>query len=133
MKEIWKQIPGYEKYEASDLGRIRSFKFKRIIKTDASQNGYERVIYGKEGTTYHPSISRLVLLAFVGSPLEGREASHLNNIRIDNKLCNLRWETSVENILRKTINNGKRLNLTDEEKVRIKNLFKQLGESIIFK
>lgn len=33
--EYWKPIPGYEEYEVSNLGRVRSLKFgkMRILKT----------------------------------------------------------------------------------------------------
>ena len=49
--EIWKPIPGYEGYEASTLGRIRSLKYGkiRILKPFKTKKGYLRVNLWKDG------------------------------------------------------------------------------------
>ena len=45
MKEVWKDIPGYEGlYQASTLGRIKSVNYSRkILKINLQPNGYEAV------------------------------------------------------------------------------------------
>ena len=128
-KEIWKQIPEYEKYEVSNFGRVRSTHsgFRRIIKNFANGNsGYLQINLSKNDPHGKRYIAELVLTVFVGERPEGREASHLNNIKTDNKLSNLAWETRTENLLRMAIKNAKELNFTKKEKINIKELYKQL-------
>ena len=50
MKEIWKDIPGYEgRYKASNLGRIKSMNYlghegnEQILKPNITNLGYNRV------------------------------------------------------------------------------------------
>jgi hypothetical protein len=45
----------------------------------------------------YSQVSRLVLMAFVGSPETGAEASHLDGNPLNNALGNLAWETRQEN------------------------------------
>ena len=36
-------------------------------------------------------------MAFIGMPPEGKECDHINRVRDDNRLENLRWVTKIEN------------------------------------
>jgi hypothetical protein len=45
------------------------------------------------------TVHQLVLEAFVGPKPEGQEACHENGNRMDNRLCNLRWDTKSSNQL----------------------------------
>lgn len=104
--ETWKPVVGYEgHYEVSDLGRVRSLdriivtksgvKKRRkgqLIRAIVQKHGYTAV--GINGTK---TIHRLVLEAFNGPCPEGMEACHENGIRSDNRLINLRWDTSSSN------------------------------------
>lgn len=98
MKQIWKQIPKYKKFEISTLGKIRSFKAKKVLRTQISKNGYETIcLYGENYKIARLHVASLVLKTFIGSR-NGKEASHLNNVKTDNRLRNLIWETHEENI-----------------------------------
>jgi len=108
MKEIWKDIPGWEGlYQASNNGRIRSKKRKssvikriyggKIIKPVKARNGYMIVNLTGKGTRYQMLVHRAVLTAFYGIPEEGLEACHNNGDRTENKLENLRWDTRKNN------------------------------------
>lgn len=60
--------------------------------------GYRRVnLYLEDGTCRLMSVARLVLIAFVGMPDKGYEAAHLNGIRTDDRLLNLKWCSRLEN------------------------------------
>lgn len=56
---------------------------------------------GEQRTHY---VHRLVLEAFVGPCSPGQEACHANDIGWDNRLDNLRWDTSLANSLDAVIN-----------------------------
>jgi hypothetical protein len=76
-------------------------KWKRLHgKSPANHRGY--VLMSLSGKTKEEDIYRfahhLVLLAFVGQPLNGNmEACHNNGTRTDNRLENLRWDTPTGN------------------------------------
>lgn len=103
MTEIWKDIPGYSgKYQASNLGRIKSFnsnntnKAERILKPRKKQSGrFQVVLYnnGKKDFFVH----RLILLSFRGECPSGMEAMHLDDDPSNNNINNLKWGTKSEN------------------------------------
>ena len=100
-KEIWKDIPGYEdQYQASNLGRIRSFKRNkvRILKPGRDGNGYCIVKLCLNKVVKSARVHRLVWEAFNGSIPEGMQINHLNEIKTDNRLENLSLCTAKENI-----------------------------------
>lgn len=71
-KEIWKDIPGYEPYQVSNLGRVRNNKELKTnrdatkrgkpLKTRLNRNGYEELKIRKDGKQIHMLVHRLVAL-----------------------------------------------------------------------
>lgn len=111
--EIWKSIPGFEGYyEVSNQGRVRSLdrkvernnhspmmiRGKVHVQQYRPDTGYYSVKLSQHGRKRNYYIHRLVLMAFVGLPEEGQEACHQNDIRTDNRLANLRWDSHLENV-----------------------------------
>jgi len=100
---MWKDIPDYTGlYQASTLGQIKSLiKYngtnQRILKLKIRKNGYLQVILCKDGIHKHYLVHKLILETFVGPCPPGMETRHLNGIRIDNKLINLKYGTRSEN------------------------------------
>jgi hypothetical protein len=108
-QEKWRPVPGYEgMYEVSDLGQVRSLdrvivnnihggmwvRPGRILKPWMHSRGYPWVtLAGQKKFAIH----RLVLLAFVGPIPKGMIVRHLNDIKTDNRLVNLRYGTHLEN------------------------------------
>ena len=117
LNEIWKDIPGYVgKYQASNLGRIKSLERKaRSVHWYSGKEFYrtvpERILRpGRYCKTGHLSVvlghgeagkpvHQLVMKAFCGEPPPGMEVLHINGNPTDNRLCNLRYGTRRENIL----------------------------------
>lgn len=102
-KEIWKPIVGFEKfYEVSNMGHVRKLTDERqrkkgYILKGSDTKGYVKVAFCRNGMAKVSGVHRLVLEAFVGSCSKGMEASHLNDIKTDNRLKNLAWMTRSEN------------------------------------
>ena len=112
MKEIWKPINGYEGfYEISSLGRVRSLyrkvkcgKCHITIKEHllnpqiCNTNGYYMVMLSKEGVSRRFLIHRLIAEAFIPNTANKPFIDHINGIRTDNRIENLRWCTNRENL-----------------------------------
>ncbi len=98
MHGIWRPAAGYEGlYEVSDHGFVRSAKTGAL---KAPQQGeYRRlsVLLWKQGKARMVKIHRLVLLTFVGEPPPGWECCHNDGDASNNKLSNLRWDTTQNN------------------------------------
>lgn len=111
MTETWKPIPGYDGFEASDAGNVRSVdRFiglrpltGKVLAQRKSNRGYQLVDVNGKTFTVH----RLVLLSHIGPAPDGSVARHLNDNPQDNRLVNLVWGTQSENEQDK-IRNGSR-------------------------
>lgn len=111
-QEQWRPVPGYEGlYEVSDLGRVRGLdrlvrrgnktmhiRGRMLVPDFRKNTGYYAHKLCKDGTKTLFYVHRMVLMAFRGMPEPGQEACHGNDIRTDNRLANLRWDTHHANI-----------------------------------
>lgn len=98
MEEIWNEVPGFPKYQVSNFGRVMSLNSSKpkIMKPVYNQDGYLMINLTQLGVKYNKMVHRLVLWAFEGHP-KGRQCDHINRVRDDNRLENLRWATRKEN------------------------------------
>lgn len=101
--EIWKHVVGYKGlYEVSNMGRVRrcydSWRCPSRIAGKVNSHGYTRVNLFKNKIRRVPEVAHLVLRAFIGPRSKGKQSSHLNDIKTDNRLENLRWMTPGENM-----------------------------------
>ena len=101
MQEIWKEIPGYEGlYQASNLGRIRSFKYNkvRVLKQGKIKDGYYMVNLYRNNVKKNSLVHRLVWLAFNGAIPEGLQINHRDEDKANNALLNLELVTPSQNM-----------------------------------
>ncbi len=98
MTEEWKDIPEYDLYQASNQGRIRNRKSKRIISSVPKGNGYVHVTIRNNGKYTCPSVHKLVALAFLPNDEKKPTVNHKDKNRSNNNVENLEWATHSEQV-----------------------------------
>ena len=100
MKEVWKDIQGYEgRYQVSNAGRVRSLQYKGrkrvlILKPIQKTTGYYVVSLSNRQIHIH----RLVAEAFIPNPFHLPVVDHINTNKADNTVENLRWCSIKDNV-----------------------------------
>jgi hypothetical protein len=111
MKEIWKDIEGYEGiYQVSDQGRVKSLRRivrcggapfqvrERILKPHGnSKSGHLSVNLSYEGQQKTNRVHTLLATAFLGPCPKGKEVRHGPNGVSDNSVSNICYGTRSDN------------------------------------
>lgn len=97
--EIWKEIPGYPKYEVSNLGSIRRKVSEKNIKPYPGLRGYLTVLLYNSKKKKRFYSHRLVAIAFLENPLNLPQVNHKDGNKHNNKVSNLEWVTPGGNNL----------------------------------
>ena len=90
--EEWKPIPGFERYEVSSYGRLRSLRLNKILNPWAKHKGYiETQLINNDGKYIHIRVHQIVALAFLGQCPPGHCIHHKNGEKHDNCYNNLEY------------------------------------------
>jgi predicted XRE-type DNA-binding protein len=111
----YKELKEYPGYRVGSDGTVWSYKFKSGTKTQRwkelkpwnaqgknNSQPYKMIGLNVAGVRKYRTVHQLVLEAFVGGRPKGMVACHNNDIGIDNRLENLRWDTVKNNIKDRT-------------------------------
>lgn len=136
IQEIWKEIPGYEgHYQASNFGRIRSFKRNkvRVLKYGRYRDEYCIVNLYLNNVAKSLNVHRLVWSAFNGAIPEGLQINHKDEDKANNALLNLELVTPSQNNNYGTRNKriSKRIQMLDKNNNTLKT-FNSLKEAAQF-
>lgn len=106
----WKNIHGFEGYQISNTGLVKStqrvIKHKhsgtktipeRIIKHYISTTGYRTVKLYKKNKGTHFKVHRLIADHFISNPNNKKTINHNDGNKLNNELSNLSWMTYKEN------------------------------------
>lgn len=121
MNEIWKDVEGFNGYQVSNIGNVRSLdrfvlskdgklipKHGRVLQPIIDVDGYRRVhITNDDGKRKIVKISRLVAKAFIPNPNDYPVVNHKDLDRTNDKCDNLEWCTVYYNNTYNNINHIK--------------------------
>lgn len=119
-EEIWKDIPKYEGYQASNLGRIRTHNKKTYTKKHGQRNWNDRILHFKPSTNSRQKtkqgmgyrvdlwkngkpktllVARLVATTFLEDLIDTKmTVNHKDGNRLNNRVENLEWLSLSDNI-----------------------------------
>ena len=97
MQKIWKQIPGWAKYEVSSFGDVRNAKSGRNLRQQTDKDGYKRVTLCSPARIWKCFVHGLVANAFVGVRPIGMQVRHIDGSRDNNTPANLVYGTAKDN------------------------------------
>lgn len=111
MEEIWKPVKGYDAYEVSNMGRVRSlYKYKFIkgkyrkiekvhyLKGADNGHGYKYVTVCDSGKHKRLYVHRMVADAFLANPNNLPQINHKDENKANNNVANLEWCDSQYNM-----------------------------------
>ena len=103
MKEIWKNVVGYERlYEVSNLGRVKRIE-REITRKDgveinvkeciikSHEDDYEKVMLHKKKKKSFLLVHRLVADSFLENINNYKYVTHLDGNNMNNALSNIEW------------------------------------------
>lgn len=109
-KEIWKAIPGYQGYEVSNNGIVRTFNKvthsalgtrhwkNRVLKQKSDRDGYKRVSLWSDGHEKDWLVHRLVAKVFLDE-IDGLDiVNHIDCDTSNNNVDNLEWTNYAGNL-----------------------------------
>jgi hypothetical protein len=100
--EVWKDIGNCDGFRISNIGRV--MENGKILLPVLDKHGYRIVSIRRNGKTRrYERVHRLVATAFIANPNNKPEVDHINTIKTDNRVSNLRWVTHYENMFENEI------------------------------
>ena len=87
------EIVGFPNYLIYPDGRVFGKKRKRFLKPQRYAMGYDIVNLYKDNKGKTHTIHRLIAEHYIPNPNNYRCVDHINRIRTDNRIDNLRWAT----------------------------------------
>tara|TARA_R110002153_G_C12950086_1_gene458530 strand:+ start:54 stop:524 length:471 start_codon:yes stop_codon:yes gene_type:complete len=90
------EIQGYENYLIYTDGRVYNRKFNRFLKLRDTR-GYKRVVLYNDNKSRSLQVHRLVAIHYISNPHNKPQVDHINRVKDDNRVENLRWVSPLEN------------------------------------
>ena len=100
ISEVWKPIEGFDGYQISNLGNVKSYRtgVELIMRLSKDDDGYMVVTLAcGKGRRKNMKVHRLVAMAFIPNPEEKPHINHIDYNRSNNHVENLEWVTPKEN------------------------------------
>jgi len=97
MENGFVDVKGYEElYKMNIMGDVWSVKRGKCLKTVVNR-GYKRICLCKDGIRKNKLIHRLIMLHFIPNPHNLPCIDHINRVKYDNRIENLKWSSHSDN------------------------------------
>ena len=103
--EIWWDIDGFDGYQVSNLGNVRSLNYNgtgnvQLLKPSLSgpNRGYKSISMQVADKVIRRNVHRLVAKAFIPNPNDLSEINHIDEDGTNNKVNNLEWCNRIYNL-----------------------------------
>tara|TARA_R110000824_G_scaffold305207_2_gene493056 strand:+ start:82 stop:522 length:441 start_codon:yes stop_codon:yes gene_type:complete len=106
------EIKGFERYTVTKEGLVHSIRADKLLKHSPNHAGYYRVSLYKDKKKYDKFIHRLIAEHYIPNPDNKPFIDHINRIRTDNRIENLRWVTHQENCNNQSLRSDNKLRET---------------------
>ena len=117
-------IKGFETlYTIDKDGKVYSIKSNRYLKGRINHFGYLEVCLTKDKKEYNIKVHRLLAEHFIPNPENKPIIDHINRIKTDNRLDNLRWVDYRQNAENVSISHRNKLQEQNICKDNIRNRF----------
>jgi 16S rRNA A1518/A1519 N6-dimethyltransferase RsmA/KsgA/DIM1 with predicted DNA glycosylase/AP lyase activity len=103
LEEVWKGIDGYDDYQVSNLGNVRSLNYnhtgvaKNLVQTK-HREGYYRLSLWADKKPKWFFVHRLVAQAFIPNPNDYPIINHKDEDKTNNNADNLEWCSQKYNL-----------------------------------
>lgn len=100
--EIWREVEGYEGYQVSNFGRVKSLNYQRtnqerVLRPLKISSGYLQVVLWKDRKAKRLLVHRLVAQAYIPNPNNYPQVNHKDEDKTNNCVENLEWVTASYN------------------------------------
>lgn len=95
--EIWKQVPGWPRYEVSSEGRVRNVESGKVLLQQKAPHGYMYLALYQNSKSRPTTVHALVAEAFIGPRPYKWTVNHKNGVKHDNRPENLEYVTYSAN------------------------------------
>lgn len=97
-QDLFYPIPFIENYEVALNAIFRNTQTKKIKHSSTNKGGYKVIILNGKAYYVHQILAKM----FVGNPNNYEVVDHINHIRSDNRVENLRWVSQSNNLKNKS-------------------------------
>lgn len=91
---LWKDIPGFNDYQAHPGGEVRVKSTKRILQAESKKHRYRITQLKGKSVAIH----RLIALTFCPNPLNLPQVNHKDGNKRNNSVDNLEWISASDNV-----------------------------------
>jgi hypothetical protein len=97
MNTNWRIIRDFPNHMVSDTGDVMNIKKNTLLSVRYDDKGYKRVNLYNSNVEHSKFVHRLIADAFIPNPRNLPFVDHIDRVRDNNDISNLRWVTRQEN------------------------------------